>query len=562
MAKKVILTRDDGADYVIETINTSRESALTIVAPRGSALADREALIRIAQAAGDRDIALAIESVDEELLALAHGAHIEAVHPFFRADRRHLSLDGIVRNEVQHPKIPVHAEEDEDAHEHHIAIHTERSEQPAVHDHPLPTPVIARREEVEDEGEEEHPTILVEEKEPAPKRRGRLSKLRLAITALVTVALIAGVGEVFFRGGSVDITLAETPWEYTTTITAGTAITKVSEGSLSIPGQLFPDTNRNIAQSFAATGEPGAVAAPTTDKPKVTVYNESLQAETFVMRTRFEGKSGIFRAATAVAIPAAKKEGDKLVAGSATVEVVPDSDAVLTGATDGEKLTVPGLAGSEKATLFYGTLALPQAAPVEKPANESTVAPKDRTVTASDEEGAKKKIIEMLATSHKVKVVAQSPGLTVIDGAVTVVPTQLTVNKEVDEQGNFNLVGQAEVQALAFKEDDLKQALLMQATAQTGVNHPITFRNVEVRYSNVTPNFKEGKMTFDVTVKGMLIGQLDETAIRKELAGKTRGAITTWLASRKEIKEGTASIRPFWRFTLPIDPTDFAVTIK
>lgn len=562
MARKLILTRDDGSDRVLEAIAATRESALTVVAPRGSALSDREGLARIGEAAAEKGVAVAIESVDEELLSLAHAAHLETVHPFFRADRRHLSLDGIVKNEVQHPRVPVRAEESEDR-----AVRVTSDELPDMHDHPMPTPVSARpsvEAEEQPEPEEDEQEVIVSrrgsDRDDEPRRGGRkASKVRIAVAALVALALVFGIGEGFFRGGGVSVTLAETPWEYTATVTAATSVSSPALSTLSIPGQLFPDDERNIAQSFPATGSPGASDVPATAKPRVTVYNESLQAETFVVKTRFQGKSGIFRAASAVAIPAAKKEGDKLTPGSATVEVTPDSEAVLSGADNGEKLTIPGLAGTDKESLFYGTLAKPAAASTT---TNSDTPPAERVVTAGDEEGAKAKILEVLAASHRVKVIAQAPGLSVIDGAVTVEPTQLTVNKEVDAQGNFNLVGQANVTALAFRDEDLKALLLQQAASQTGVSYPITFRTVDITFADVATNFAEGKMTFTVKAKGVLVGELGEEAVREQSAGKSRGEVAAWLKEQQAVESASVSSRPFWRFKLPAEPGDVSVEIR
>lgn len=542
MARKLILTRDESADRVLEAIEATRENALTVVAPRGSALADREGLARIGEAAAERGVAVAIESVDEELLSLAHAAHLETVHPFFRADRRHLSLDGIVKSEEQSPRIPVRVEEATSRDRDEDQAETRVAQIPTIHHHPIPTPVSARPS-----AETERPRSAEAPREDKP--RGRASKLRIAIAALVALAIIVGVGEAFFRGGSVTVAMAETPWEYQATVTAATSVTAPGGGGLSIPGQLFPESNRNIAQSFAATGDPDAASVPTSAKPRVTVYNEGLEAETFVVKTRFEGKSGIFRAATAVAIPAAKKSGDALVPGSATVEVTPESAAVLEGATDKERLTVPGLAGSAKASLFYGELLKPAA---ETSADTgSTVPPSERVVTAADEESAKSKISEVLAASHRVKVIAQAPGLNVIEGAVTVAPTQLTVNKEVDAQGNFNLVGQADVTAMAFREDDLKALLLQQAATQTGISYPLTFRSVEISYADVTPQFADGKLQFTVKAKGVLVGELTDEQVRKEAAGKSKGDVAAWLKGQPSVATAQVGASPFWRFSLP-----------
>jgi len=552
MARKLILTRDEHADKVLEALEVTKGSTLTVVAPRGSALANREELARIGEAAAERGIAVAIESVDEELLALAHAAHLETVHPFFRADRRHLSLDGIVRNEAQSPRIPVHVDEgeqdnarerDRDQAESRVA------EIPEIHHHPLPTPVAARPAAER----EEQPR-----REPDRPRR-RVSRVRVALAALIAVAVVAGIGEAFFRGGSVTVVMAETPWEYRATVTAATSVTTAGGNGLSIPGQLFPESNRSIAQSFGATGDPGAASVPAAGKPRVTVYNQGLEAETFVVKTRFQGKSGLFRAATAVAIPAAKKDGETLVPGKATVEVVPDSAAVLGGATDKERLSVPGLAGSAKADLFYGELLLPAAA--QEPA-DSGVPPSQRVVTASDEEDAKTKVVEVLAASHRVKVIAQAPGLTVIDGAVSVVPSQLTVNKEVDDQGNFNIVGQADVTALAFRDEDLKALLLQQASTQTGLGYELAFRSVDISYSDVSLKADEGRLTFTVDVKGTLVGKLGDDEVRERAAGKTKGEVADWLRSLPSVSSAAVSVTPFWRFAFPKDGSDVDVAIR
>lgn len=563
MARKIILTRDDGAERVIEAINLAKESALTVVAPRGSALADREALSQIGDLAAEKGIAVAIESVDEELLALAHAAHLETVHPFFRADKRHLSLDGIVKSETKHTtrhaslpprttKKATHVEEEVEEDRSVKVVDDDDAATPIMpHHHPVPTPVSSRPS-----FEAEEPIRTQDE----PKPRRKVSRARAIIAGVLALVLVVGIGEGFFRRGTVAVTLAETPWEYSATVIAATSVTTSTPGSLSIPGQLF-QSDKNVAQSFPATGEPGATSTPSAAKPRVTVYNESLDAETFVVKTRFQGKSGIFRAATAVAIPAAKKEGDKLVAGSATVEVVPDSASVLTDATDGEKLSVPGLAGSPKASLFYGTLAKPAAAN-NAPA-QSTTPPSQRVVTESDATGATNQINEVLASSFKASLIASQPeGLTIIDGAIQVEQKQLTVNKEVDASGNFNLVGQATLRGLAFREDDLRGLLLGKAVEEKGIGYAAEFRSAEITYSNVQADLGNGRLSFTVTVKGVVVGKVSEEAIRAEVAGKSRSEAAAWVAEQPMFGEGSVSVSPFWRFGIPVDPEKVRVRIK
>lgn len=569
MARKLILTRDDGAERVLEALEATKERALTIVAPRGSALADRAGLASIGERAAEKGVVVAIESVDEELLGLAHAAHLETVHPFFRADKRHLSLDGIVKNEApqQHAhEVRVPAQHEEAPRRHEPARHVEETrEEPEdrpvrvqqdealpPHDHVVPTPVMAR------------PSYEAEEParpaQAAERPRKRFSRRKALVGAVLVLALVYGVGEALFRSGSVDVTLAETPWEYSATVVAATSVTTSTGTSLSIPGQLF-QSDKNVAQQFPATGEPGAASAPAGAKPKVTVYNESLQAETFVVKTRFQGPSGIFRAATAVAIPAATKAGDKLTPGSASVEVVPDSASVLSGAKEGERLTVPGLAGSPKADLFYATLAKP-AEPAAAPA-QNTTPPSERVVTDADADNATKQINSVLASSFKATLLAQQPqGLTLIDGAITVEAKQLTVNKEVDAQGNFNLVGQATLRGLAFREDDLRALLLGKALAEKGIGYPAEFRDAEISYSEVQPDLSNGRLSFKVTVRGKVVGTADEDEIKAAVAGKSRGELADWFESQPQYSEGTASISPFWRLSLPGKPQDIAVSIK
>lgn len=564
MARKLILTRDETAERVLEALGATKESALTVVAPRGSALAEREQLARIGEAAAERGIAVAIESVDEELLALAHAAHLETVHPFFRADKRHLALDGVqgTKHTTRHPearpaRTPAsHAPAHQPARHEPVIVHDDAADASPLppHDHPLPTPVAARPSY-------EAQPVTVEDR-PRPARRLRFSRTKVAIAAVVIVALVAAIGEGFMRHGTVAVTLAETPWEYTGTVTAATSVTTTTLETGSIPGQLFETSPPlNVAQPFPATGEPGAAGTSASARPKVTVYNESLDAETFVVKTRFQAKAGIFRAATAVAIPAAKKEGDKLTPGTASVEVVPDSDAVLSGSSDGERLSIPGLAGSAKASLFYGILSKP-APPAAQP-EQSTTPPSERVVTDADADNALAKINDILIGTFKTKLMAATPdALTVIDGAITIEQKQLTVNKDVDASGNFNVVGQATLKGLAFKEDDLKGLMLARAVADQGIDYPATFRAYEVSFSNVQPDLGNGRLTFTVTAKGAVVGSASEESIREAVAGKSRGDAASWVRAQEAFDEGTVSVSPFWRFAFPADPEKVRVRIK
>ena len=117
--KKIIVDKADGIAEVIDAMLNEPDNEITIVIPNGSVLGKSmrnfHLLKREAEAA---EKTVAIESVDETILAFAKESHIEASHPLWRGVRG--SSNGVsdivpkAKKKVQEPVVASKESEDED----------------------------------------------------------------------------------------------------------------------------------------------------------------------------------------------------------------------------------------------------------------------------------------------------------------------------------------------------------------------------------------------------------------------------------------------------------------
>jgi hypothetical protein len=73
-----------------------------------------------------------------------------------------------------------------------------------------------------------------------------------------------------------------------------------------------------------------------------------------------------------------------------------------------------------------------------------------------------------------------------------------------------------------------------------------------------------GKKAIKHKIEGThsLVYTVDKEAIAKSLAGVSREAVKQELAKFPEIEKAVATIRPFWRDTLPSNPTKITVSFE
>jgi len=360
---------------------------------------------------------------------------------------------------------------------------------------------------------------LLAEWEKTPIRRSYLRPL-LALATLIFLIWPAfwAVSGVLTRA-EVKIVTLKTPWSF--------------DGSLVLPVQVFTE-KRNAEFSFPATGRQ---AASKKARGEIVIYNNfSPSPQPLVATTRFLAPDGkIFRLVKAVTVPGAP--------GSIKAEVAADKPGPEYNVGPIAKLTIPGFQGSPKHNSFYGEI---------KENIGGGFIGETSLATKEDIAKAKSAARENLTANLVATLVSQLPaGYKIIESPTT---TQFAFLKEefkseVNDKGEFNLFAEGEIKAVAFSEEallaDFKQKIRQEKSQD------FNFKSRQLQYNVNRVDWNKGELELAVNFQAALEAPIAEAELKKKLAGKSEGELKALILTMPGLEGLTASIKPFWRRTLP-----------
>ncbi len=520
--EKIIVNKNDTAADILEKVLRSADADIIVVIPKNAEIGNSAvnfAFLKRESAAAHK--VLHIESVDESVLALALQSRLEAAHPLFSAGRGAKSLSDIVPRDVAAHETPHHGRK--------------RA--------PVPEP-----QEVRQAPSEEIPEL-------AHKKHGKkftlptMGRYWKIIFGLVALGILFWGGTALLARATVTIHFKKTPWSFSNTIIGSDTATAFSAGSATIPAQFFA-LPKDTTQFFPATGH---ASVSTKAKGTLTIYNNySAKPQQLVATTRFVTSDGkLFRLDSGVTVPGAQMVAGKLQASSITTSVTADKAGDVYNVGPVAKLSIPGFQGTPKYAGFYGALLN----------GASGGAVGDHPVpTAADIASAKGKMNGILSAAFTNTFLGTIPqGFKIIDGATTFQVTKLVVRPETDSQGNFSVFGEAQYQALGFRESDLR-GLLSALASQGNPNHMIeNLENLPITYLNVKPNFTNHTIQFSITTQGNLTPTFDADAFKASVLGLNRAEAEAKILSLPELADATVSFWPRWVGSIPKNPAKVTI---
>ncbi len=586
--KKIIVGKEDGVAEVIDQMLNEPDPEVTFVIPRGSSLgrtvSNFHLLRREADAAG-RDIA--IESVDETILAFAKQSKIESTHPLWRGVRgAGVGVSDIVSK--SHKSVSAKREpEEEDI----LADDDEQEagEEEEAAPRPVHTPMKGKRivavhakeetiddeadgEEAEaepaDDGEEEEPVsrgILrkpffssipryyrhdddADDDEDSSRRRGISGKVWAWVA--VIIVLVAGgayVASADFNHATISIAFKKTPWSWQGSLTADKSISSDALASNVIAGQVFT-SNKNVTESFKASSVQNVSLKA---QGIITIYNDyGTSPQELVATTRFLTPDGkIFRITQNVIVPGATTSGGKLVPSSINAPIVADQAGPDYNIGPVAKLTIPGFAGHPQENGFYGTITA---------TTTGGYTGQKAVPTAADIAAAEASTTAILQASLQGGFSGSYPNnFKILDGATSIQVGKLTVNTTTDSQGDFTVYGQAMLSAIGFDETALKSDLLAEAQTQDPSS---TFSDINMNYGNVQANFSKGQVSFSLSAQGDLEPAFSTTDFVSEIAGKNISDARNMIGALPQLSSGEISVWPSWLWTIPSNTSKVHIT--
>lgn len=557
--RKIFVGKNEPAAVVVERILAETDEEIILVIPRhaqvAESLANFHLLNREADGAGKR---LTVESVSEEVLALAKAAKIPAAHPLFspvgsrslsdivpaapegknKSSKRKI-LRHLTHLEMGRPEASAAAFKKKGRFLTWITFKPETPEEEIIAEAAAPGEDGSRFDELE------------EIELPAKPRRKRFS--RRGFVVVIAVIILLGLGAwgtgTFFAEAKIRINFIEVPWENTADILATKAVAEVNSDGKILPAEVFRDI-RNTTQFFPATGR-----AEVSEKARgrLTIYNAySSQPQTLVATTRFETPDGkIFRLDNQVVVPGAEIKDGKIVPRSVETGVTADKAGEEYNVGPVEKLVIPGFKGTARYRGFYGALLQGAAGGF---VGEKAV-PTDADVAA-----AREKMAAILKSSLENNLLSGRPAeFKILPGASETRVTKMAVQRSTDEKGNFGIIGEAEFRAIGFREEDLKKLLLELARRE----HPDTdFRNLEINYSGVAADYGKGEVKFSVSARGELVPVFLTENFKSQAAGRDLNSVRSQILKLPQLADAEVSLWPVWLRRLPDNPEKITIILE
>ena len=555
---KIIITKTEDIKAVIKKIQDSEDVQITLVVPRESFFGEQVKNFELLkEAATELDKEIIVESVDENVLALAEANGFASLHPLFRGGR-----PGHVSDIVSPKPAKASRAKKGKAPEKSITPAPGRKEKKPV----LLDEIEGELKEVEEEvriiedevrgiegrgnvlsrtTEAPRESVRVEAQESGSPKKGGGKKIFAATILLLVLAAIYFGGERFFARAEITIQMKNTPWQDSSVLTASKTATDVS--SVAIPASVLTYAVPHVDLPFPASGK-SQVSEKATGK--ITVYNAySSQDQTLVATTRFQSPDGkIVRLVNQIIVPGAKIQDGKIIPSSLVADVVADKPGADYNIGPLPKLTIPGFKGTPKFDGFYGTL--------DMQLSGGFIGVRS-VPTASDISLAKSKATAtLLAEKSLVKI---DSDLKVLDGATNLNVTKLVVDSAAGEDGNFFVHGDAALTVIGFRESDVKSWLLLKAQK---ADPTASFRSLNPVYSNAQPDFTHGTLKFTVTSDGVVTPAFDSAAFKNLVAGKSSADAKALILEIPELADGKLSVWPIWLQSLPTDPSKIKVTVE
>jgi hypothetical protein len=89
-----------------------------------------------------------------------------------------------------------------------------------------------------------------------------------------------------------------------------------------------------------------------------------------------------------------------------------------------------------------------------------------------------------------------------------------------------------------------------------------TFSDLALTYTNMTPNFSNGTLTFAVSAQGSLEPAFSSSTFAASLAGMSIGDARAAVDGLANLQGGTISVWPVWLWNLPTAPQKISVTVN
>ena len=319
-----------------------------------------------------------------------------------------------------------------------------------------------------------------------------------------------------------------------------------------IPAQVIR-FDKKSSREFNTTGESQA-----NEKARgvMTVYNEySSSPQGLVEKTRFVSADGkVFRTVKSITVPGAKISEGKVIASSIDVEVAADEAGESYNISPG-KFLIPGFQGSPKYEGFYG---------ITKDAMYGGTTGISKIVSADDVEMAKNEIWADLQKDLESDIKTQTPeGLKLLPEAKKLEISSFDPSVKAGGRADkFTMTVKGTGILIFFDERDIIELARENSEIESLESKDYSDKLSEVVYSEVSADFEKSKISFKAKVGEKLVWKINDSILKRLIAGRNETEIRTILNDREEVLSARILFWPFWVDAVPDNPDRVNVSVK
>jgi hypothetical protein len=365
----------------------------------------------------------------------------------------------------------------------------------------------------------------------------RWNKIGLWFVVIISCILGLALISSFFHNAKVDIKIKEITSDVDTSVNM---VRKDESGSL--PFEIV-SLSKEMRENVPTNGEKQVSIKASG---KVVIYNKNTVAQKLISQTRLEAPNGkIFRISATITVPAGKKSGNSIVAGSIETTVTadapgPDYNLPLTD------FTIPGFKGTAKYETIYARSKTP------------FVNGASGTIKIAAEEDllrAKKLIHDSLETQLINNVNQQIPNSFILLPNVYLI--QYASSTEVTENNTLTLKQKADFVGILVDIKKLSTYLAKKSIPGYAGEDIIVdnLKDLSFELSPPTTRLTVNTNSISLKIKGKphFIYGYDKEKLKADLAGTSREFFATVISTYGGIENGSLKINPFWRSKFPTD---------
>ena len=395
------------------------------------------------------------------------------------------------------------------------------------------------------------PPLDEEEYSPAPPQRLNIPRRQHSSRRRILLAGLAGALILVFAVLSIfnGATLAYTPRSSTLSFDNEThAARKTGETGL-LYSIVKLSGDKGVEVTTSGEEEVSRKASGT-----IIVYNDaSTEPQRLIENTRFEAPSGkIYRIAVAIVVPGKKTVGGVSQPGTIEATVLADlaGESYNSGLTD---FTVPGLKGTPRYSTVYARSKTPMS---------GGFVGQEKKVSQADLAKAKSGLQSALSEELLAKAQAEVPTDFILFPSLSSVTFEDLPQTSVSgDKAMANLRGH--LYGIMLKRSDLARELSgKKITLSDGeIVDMRDFDGLEIAFAGTAPAdlLSVDKIDFKVAGSAVVLWRTDEVALKADLKGKKKSDIPNILKNYPTITSASATVRPFWKSSLPSDPDKITV---